>query len=138
MESLTSNILVRKISYNNENELYNEVVERMTCHNSLFKLNSIVPLNETSAFIIMESDYNKLVVEFKDITEYGNDDSEYEVFPDAPNGDNVIMSIEEISLLEKLKTISVCDDEYIIDKMEMNFDSSSVRKMVVFIKKIED
>lgn len=131
---ITANTVVRKITYANENELHTAINTNLINHGLIFKLVSVMPIDEHNAYIVLVPDTSKITAKFIDIGE----DGIAEVFADAPNGDYVIISISELDLLRQQQTIYIGDDTFEMHSIQFVFNSQAERYAEIRIRKIEE
>lgn len=127
---LSANTVVRKISYTNEEELHRAIEDHMIVADTIYKVIQLVPINETSAYLTLTPDTDKMLVHFVCV-----DEADIEVLPDAPNGDICIMGISEIAMLKDQKSIVIDGESFDIDNVEMSIGKFSERYTEVSIRK---
>lgn len=131
----SANTVVRKIDLSlNENELHTAIDEHMVSDGLIYKLVSVLPIDEHTAHIVLVPDTDKIMVKFIDVGEDGGP----EVFHNSPNGNFIIMSITEYALLKQQETFLICDETFEINDFEICYNSQGERHAEVYIQKVSE
>ena len=134
MSFMSANTVVRKVFYHDEMGLHRAIEDNAVYGNTVFKLDHVIPIDETSAYLIFSPDPDKVIVQFLHEIVADDKDTTTEVFSMAPNGDLVVMSLAEVELLRTQDVIEIGGELCQIDKITMRFNDQAERSLIVYLE----
>lgn len=131
------NNIIRLFDYKNESDLYAQIDSDLeTCRAShrIYKLHTVENISPNKALVIMEEDTDRVPIYF--FYKYINDGEwKYEEleFYDMPSG-NMIMSVQELQMLNSLGELSLDGEDYFIDKIEYCIEATGEKYANIILK----
>ncbi len=124
------NNTIRLLDYKDTSDLYLQIDDDLETYRAsyhIYKLHTVQNISSNKALIIMEEDTDRVPIYF--FYKYIKDEElKYEelVFYDMPSG-NMIMSVQELQMLNSLGKLSLDGEDYIIDKIEYCIEATVCR-----------
>lgn len=133
------NNIVRFHDFKTENDLYAKIHEDLETTNresngNIYKLHTVQIISPNRALVVMEEDTNLVPVIFLYKHMEGNR-YEYEeiTLNDLPS-DSLIMSMQELQLINETGEVNINDLSYAIDRLEYVIKPTGEKHMRVFVK----